>query len=157
MSYVKDEYIVKTYDRLFNIVMSPDIININSIVELDRNFSPINTQALFKHGTIEFRAHSGTVDAQDIASWIKFINELLQLSHEMVDKTQEAHMTIEMQQFLKGEATEFSPESELGRMQKIFSEFLENNSCAIGGRKKITPPKMTQHPQIEKQPLVNHL
>lgn len=42
----------------------------------DRYFK-VNLQSFQRHGTIEFRQHSGTVNANKIANWVRFLGEFI--------------------------------------------------------------------------------
>lgn len=50
----------------------------------DRAVAPVNLFSLMKHGTLEFRAHPGTVNPKDIVSWTRCINDLVGLSQDMI-------------------------------------------------------------------------
>ncbi len=49
-------------------------------------YQKVNLQSLGRHNTVEFRQHSGTVNASKIASWVLFLNafidESIRLAHE---------------------------------------------------------------------------
>lgn len=82
----------------------------------ERNGASVNLEALFKHGTIEFRAHSGTVNSRDIVSWMRCINDLIGLSKQMISQ-KGAHM----------------PEpKDLEKIAEIFSQLRQSDSCVIG-------------------------
>jgi len=42
-----------------------------------RRYCKLNLQSYYKHGTVEFRHHSGTVDAEKICNWVELTQALL--------------------------------------------------------------------------------
>lgn len=48
--------------------------------EVGDRYKKVNVLAISKHGTIEFRHHSGTVNATKIVNWIKFLQQFVDAS-----------------------------------------------------------------------------
>lgn len=46
-------------------------------MQADRYFK-VNLQSFRRHGTLEFRQHSGTVNANKVANWIRFLGEFIE-------------------------------------------------------------------------------
>ena len=42
----------------------------------------VNGQSIYRHGTIEFRQHSGTVEFAKIKAWVMFLAKLIEYSHK---------------------------------------------------------------------------
>jgi hypothetical protein len=43
-------------------------------------YHKVNLQSFFRHGTIEFRQHSGSTDFEKISFWVKFLHNLIDFS-----------------------------------------------------------------------------
>lgn len=43
-------------------------------------YHKVNLQSFFRHGTIEFRQHSGTTNFEKISFWVKLLNNLIEFS-----------------------------------------------------------------------------
>lgn len=70
--------------------------NLNLIDDkIDRSAAPVNLFSIMKHGTLEFRAHSGTVNPKDIASWTRCINDLVGLSQDMIKEREPRYPNLE--------------------------------------------------------------
>lgn len=50
-------------------------------------FLKLNISAYNRHGTLEFRHHSGTVNAEKIVNWIKFCVNFVETSQEVADSS----------------------------------------------------------------------
>lgn len=54
---------------------------INQITNLFPNrYQKVNTQSFSRHGSVEFRQHSGTIEADKIMNWLIFLHNLLDYS-----------------------------------------------------------------------------
>jgi hypothetical protein len=51
---------------------------------IDRYYA-VNASSYLRHGTIEFRQHQGSLNAEKIASWVKFVMSLLNKAVTMTD------------------------------------------------------------------------
>ncbi|WP_266206263.1 amidoligase family protein [Pontibacter kalidii] len=49
----------------------------------DRYFK-LNAESFFRHGTVEFRQHSGTIEVDKVVNWITFLNNLVEFSKNNV-------------------------------------------------------------------------
>lgn len=85
----------------------------NSLEEIRRIFQSryykLNVQSFWRHGTIEFRQHSGTVNAEKIINWIL-------LTQLMVERSISGDVKV-------GERTEFN----LKQFKKVLTRKSENN------------------------------
>lgn len=52
-------------------------------------YSFINSKAYIRHGTLEFRGHSGTIDYTKIKNWIKIMQALIHVAEQPVRKYQQ--------------------------------------------------------------------
>lgn len=48
----------------------------------DRRYAKVNLQSYYRHGTIEFRQHSGTVDAEKATNWVRFILAMVEAARK---------------------------------------------------------------------------
>ncbi len=46
-------------------------------------YTKVNTQALYRHETIEFRQHSGTVNVDKIENWVRFVLHFVETSRQI--------------------------------------------------------------------------
>lgn len=65
-----------SYCRSITHVSKSAIAAANSVQAVARNFGgrfvKLNLESFWRHGTVEFRHHSGTVEAQKAVNWVKF-------------------------------------------------------------------------------------
>lgn len=58
--------------------------SVNEIIEIygggDRHYTKLNLGAYVRHGTVEFRQHQGTINAQKIENWVKLCLRMVQHS-----------------------------------------------------------------------------
>lgn len=64
--------------RPFN---TADTVNGLMVAQGGRYFK-VNLQSFQRHGTIEFRQHSGTVNAAKVCNWIRFIGQFIEASRQ---------------------------------------------------------------------------
>ena len=59
----------------------PRMMQAESITEMagimGSRYYKVNLEAFLRHGTIEFRQHSGTVNARKIANWVRFLGQFI--------------------------------------------------------------------------------
>jgi hypothetical protein len=55
----------------------------NGCNSIGSRYKVVNVQAYFRHGTVEFRQHSGTIDAEKAASWIKLTQAVVNKAREI--------------------------------------------------------------------------
>jgi hypothetical protein len=48
----------------------------------DRRYAKVNLQSYHRHGTVEFRQHSGTVDAEKATNWVRFILAMVEAARK---------------------------------------------------------------------------
>lgn len=60
----------------FNRIMQADSISSMAAIMGSRYYK-VNLEAFLRHGTIEFRQHSGTVNATKIANWVRFLDQFI--------------------------------------------------------------------------------
>ncbi|WP_187261296.1 amidoligase family protein [Pontibacter beigongshangensis] len=53
------------------------------VTRRDRYYK-LNAESFFRHGTVEFRQHSGTIEADKVTSWITFLSNLVEYSKNNV-------------------------------------------------------------------------
>lgn len=53
---------------------------------INTRYLTVNLQAYNKHGTIEFRQHHGTLNPEQIVSWIRFLDNFINVSCKMTQK-----------------------------------------------------------------------
>ncbi|MBQ3170949.1 MAG: amidoligase family protein [Mailhella sp.] len=62
-------------------VVTPSFLRASTIRELatvqGSRYYKVNLQSFQRHGTIEFRQHSGTVNANKISNWVRFLGEFI--------------------------------------------------------------------------------
>lgn len=58
--------------------------------EMGGRYYKVNLQSYSRHNTIEFRQHSGTVEFEKIANWIKFLHNMVEFSNKKKTTTMEA-------------------------------------------------------------------
>jgi hypothetical protein len=57
-----------------------DICGAGSHYYTEKRYYHINTCSYVKHGTIEFRGHSGTIDFEKIEMWVRLTNRILEMA-----------------------------------------------------------------------------
>ena len=156
MKSVKADNGDATYDKLKKIQKASGVDEILPLINSDRTTDPVNLHSLFKHGTIEFRAHSGTIDANNILSWMKFINELMLVSQSMLDKNDgRATLTGNTKNLLKNQLlSKQNPNlsDELKQMHEMLQELQNSNSCVVGSKVATSSPLNTEASQITTSP-----
>ncbi len=60
---------------------------IQSGFRLSNRYFKLNTESYFRHGTIEFRHHHGTLDANEAVSWIKTCGLFIAFARQEFEKT----------------------------------------------------------------------
>jgi hypothetical protein len=69
-----------------------------------KRFYKLNVQSYLRHGTVEFRQHSGTTDAQKIINWVMLTNLIVVKSFEKIPSTklntEEKHVWYYMKKML---------------------------------------------------------
>jgi len=96
-----------------------NIDNCNSVAEVDRlitrsdRYYKINYQAFLRHGTIEFRQHSGTVEYHKISNWVLFLHHLIAYSERNVVSGQDFEslskfIPAELSTYLQGRINDLS-------------------------------------------------
>jgi hypothetical protein len=65
-----------------------------------RRYHKINLQSFYRHGTIEFRHHSGTVDAEKIKNWVLFTALIMEKSRGRVVSTKTLKRWVDVKWFL---------------------------------------------------------
>ncbi|MBN8573928.1 MAG: amidoligase family protein [Candidatus Kapabacteria bacterium] len=53
---------------------------ITKAIGQDTRYVKLNVESFWRHGTVEFRHHSGTVDFNKISNWIEILNSLIEYS-----------------------------------------------------------------------------
>ena len=99
---------------ILNDVQNAETVSALGRVTNDRYYK-INLVALSRHGTIEFRQHSGTINGETITRWVKFLTQFVEASKEVP-------VVAAPTQNRRG----LTPS-----MQKIMASFLINNSLTI--------------------------
>lgn len=76
----RDEYARPgAVNRAFKEIMeADDIYDLYQIVARGQRYYKLNLGSYFRHGTIEFRHHSGSVEAEKVINWILFTNHFLE-------------------------------------------------------------------------------
>jgi hypothetical protein len=63
-----------------------DLSGVDRAVDLrgayDRRYAKVNLQSYYRHGTIEFRQHSGTVDADKATNWVRFLLAMVEAARK---------------------------------------------------------------------------
>ena len=67
---------VRTTDELINLY--------RSIFRGDSRFGKLNVESYLRHGTIEFRQHSGSVNAEKVSNWVRFCVNFVSTSCSLV-------------------------------------------------------------------------
>ena len=62
-------------------VSAPSTIRDMAMAQPGRYYK-INLQSFMRHGTIEFRQHSGTVNANKVGNWVRFLGEFMDACRE---------------------------------------------------------------------------
>lgn len=62
-----------------------DCFNIDCFADIERYYK-LNVHSCYKHGTIEFRQHSGTINFEKISNWIKFCIGFVEESKNVFSK-----------------------------------------------------------------------
>jgi|GEM_PF-2302061 hypothetical protein len=82
-----------------------------------RSGAKVNLEAIYVHGTIEFREHSGSTKSTDIFAWMGFIDSLVGQSKTMVLSTGAPH----------------EPDiQELEVLKEMHAELQSKDSCVLG-------------------------
>lgn len=80
----RDNYYCKSLKDILNfeskISESCSLRDIDQMVFGSSRYYKVNPQSYARHNTCEFRQHSGTVEYKKISNWIKFLNNLLNIS-----------------------------------------------------------------------------
>ncbi|MFT6105865.1 MAG: hypothetical protein ACJATL_000074 [Rickettsiales bacterium] len=110
------------------ILEAKDLISLRTKTQFDKG-SVVNLESMLTHGTIEFRAHSGTVNPKDILSWLTFVNELVGISLKMT----------------KGRDGVRQPnEAEKSQLKQALEQLKSTNSCVNGGLCKKDPSSIVR-------------
>lgn len=75
------------YCRSLDGILTPAFENASTLQQLANaqgsRYYKVNLQSAMRHGTIEFRQHSGTVNAAKICNWIRFLAEFIDESERL--------------------------------------------------------------------------
>ncbi len=58
------------------------IQQLSNAISSRSRYCKVNAESYFRHGTVEFRQHSGTREFSKISNWIKFLNRMLDYSKQ---------------------------------------------------------------------------
>jgi hypothetical protein len=72
---------VELFEKIDNSRTVKELANMNGT---DNRYLKLNAQSYFKHGTIEFRQHSGTIEFTKISNWVRFLHNLVSFSEKNV-------------------------------------------------------------------------
>ncbi|QNF34342.1 amidoligase family protein [Adhaeribacter swui] len=61
-----------------------DVEQLSRKVTGKSRYFKLNAESFFRHGTVEFRQHSGTIEIDKVLNWIKFLNNLIEFSKSNV-------------------------------------------------------------------------
>lgn len=104
------------WNRLANATSVNDIaIAITGTTDRSARFVKLNYHSYWRHGTVEFRHHSGTVDAAKIIKWVVFCSKLVEAA------AREAHEPIRLP---ANTPTEYSAYWQRGRRTKKIFDML---------------------------------
>lgn len=56
------------------------LIDITNAIRQNTRYVKLNVESFYRHGTVEFRQHSGTVDFSKISAWLEILNSLINYS-----------------------------------------------------------------------------
>ena len=57
-----------------------ELIDITNAIRQNTRYVKLNVESFWRHGTVEFRQHSGTVDFNKISAWVEILNSLIEYS-----------------------------------------------------------------------------
>ncbi|MCO5252561.1 MAG: amidoligase family protein [Candidatus Kapabacteria bacterium] len=77
---------IKAARNLGNIVDS--VKALHRKITGDSRYYKINASAFWRHGSVEFRQHGGTVDFKKVSNWIKFLARLIEFSKQGTFQTE---------------------------------------------------------------------
>jgi hypothetical protein len=81
-----------------------DIEGISKIIRNRSRYHKVNAESYFRHKTIEFRQHSGTINYEKISNWILFLHGIVSYSKGNV--LENGHFDT-MKAFIKNETHNF--------------------------------------------------
>ncbi len=61
-----------------------NVKQISQKVSGSSRYFKINAESFFRHGTVEFRQHAGTIEIDKVLNWVKFLNNLIEFSKSNV-------------------------------------------------------------------------
>lgn len=63
--------------------------DLDTSINNGNRYKKVNLRSFFRHGTVEFRQHSGTIEFEKISNWIAFLHSLVAFSKKgkLVNKT----------------------------------------------------------------------
>lgn len=88
------------------------INNSNSLQELSRNITgrdryyKLNTESYWRHKTVEFRQHSGTIEYEKISNWILFLTRFVEYSRKKEIMVEDAKFE-KLNKFLDNDIIEY--------------------------------------------------
>lgn len=64
------------------------VTDIDTVINNGNRYKKVNLKSYFRHGTVEFRQHSGTIEYTKISNWVLFLHSLVAYSQKgkLVDK-----------------------------------------------------------------------
>lgn len=74
---------------LFNVVINRNKrLLLGRLVNNGNRYKKVNLKSYFRHGTVEFRQHSGTIEYTKISNWVLFLHSLVAYNQKgkLVDK-----------------------------------------------------------------------
>lgn len=84
--YCQSNLVAPVADLIAKINRAESVREVAEVTNPGQNrYRKLNLMSFWRHGTIEFRAHSGTVEGEKITSWVKLVTGMVALAHNGVD------------------------------------------------------------------------
>lgn len=68
---------VRSHLRLQNVLRASNVAGVAQSIASGDRYLKLNLTSFWRHGTVEFRQHSGTIDPDKIKNWVRFCQHLV--------------------------------------------------------------------------------
>lgn len=94
-------YRIQTKEQAFSIIDSCNTVNeISRKITGNDRYYKINAESFTRHGTVEFRQHSGTIEFDKINNWVKICSALIDKSSNGITNCLNDILNTELKQYI---------------------------------------------------------